>query len=65
MRVNEYAIRWLVGNMHVGTSYWDVARDIYQRCRRAGMCRGRRKECIRVALEAHRVNRELCELFRL
>jgi hypothetical protein len=30
------SIRWLVGNMHVATPYWDVARDIYKRCRKAG-----------------------------
>lgn len=58
-------IAWLVGNMHVGTSYLNVARDIYQRCRRAGLDRKTRKRAIGYALKAHKANRQLCIDFRL
>jgi hypothetical protein len=58
-------ITWLVGNMHVWTSYLDVARDIYLRCRKAGLSRSKRKQAIKWALEAHRHNREIVREFRL
>ena len=58
-------VEWIVGNTHVGTSYFAVARDIYRRCKRAGVCRNVRSQCVRWALEAHRANRQLCIDFRL
>jgi hypothetical protein len=64
-KVNAAAIRWLVGRMHVCTPYLDVARDIYRRCRAVHWDRPARKEALRIALEAHKANRDLVRELRL
>ena len=58
-------INFLVDRMHVCTPYLDVARDIYRRCRRAGLDRAARKRAIGDALRRHHANRSLVRDFCL
>ena len=62
------AVRWLVGNMHVGTPDVDVIRELYRRCRRAldgRRHRRARRKIYREGLKAHHANQQLCRDFRL
>ena len=69
--VPESQIDFLVGNMHVWTSYREVVRDFYGRFKRAAATgrviasKATRKAVYRHALATHRANRQLVIDFRL
>ena len=73
--VPHASIRWLVGNIHVGTSFVQVVREFVRRLmlRDKMLQRGfiwkadkaTRKAIYRYALKCHRENRQLCIDFRL
>ncbi len=65
-----YSVTWIVGNMHVGTSYTAVVKEFYRRLRSNAGWTGPnhkpgRKMVYRLALKAHRANRQLVADFRL
>lgn len=51
-------IGWVLGRVHVGTSYLDVARDFWHK-RAKGWPRPLKRAAVRVALREHRANRRL------
>lgn len=60
--VPEAFIRFIMGNVHVGTSNADVVRDFYQRFLNKGIeksTRDFRKKVYRYALKCHDANRGL------
>ncbi len=66
--VPESEIRFIVGNMHVGTCDFAVVRDFARRFRtfnRLGKySKAFRKRCYRFALKVHRANRKLFTDYR-
>ena len=77
MQVPQSQLRFIVGNMHVGTSCTSVVRDLYRRFKTACVdeplttqaiplfSRKFRKACYRYAVKVHRANRQLCIDFRM
>ena len=58
-RVPYAAIRWMVGNIHVGKSNEDVADKVAERLRKSGATADELAEAIEYAVAVHRSNRAL------
>ena len=59
-RVPYSQIVWIMGNVHVGTSYLAVARQWRERMQRVpNITKAERREVYRFALAVHRDNRQL------
>ena len=58
-RVPQFAISFLVGNEHVGTSDESIASLIGARCVKAGMTERQIAQCVKYAIGVHAANREL------